>query len=188
MSEMIGCTVRVKIPASWLVHRRAETYPGSGHFFNDPEFRPADPDNDDDPLWALANLADNIGGYLDVDDVEGEPGAVIVTMQGELNYGFGIVDPDRGGELVRLRIPFQAWNDAKYEYEGDLTTFDGNPDGTLGGAAATNDGDPYIAARDLRAMLAEAEDDMAQFGARVFAWLYEVKFDLGACDISHLIP
>lgn len=132
MGEPIWTTVKVKYPKRW---HNTETMFSS----------------------ELEALADYLGEG-DVDDDIG-PDYVIVGWQGEANYGFAA---DTVGEafeyLIEQRIPFVAWSEPKYEFDGEWVLFNAgnerNEDSVLFTGLCSEGGQMLLNESTLEAIMA----------------------------------
>lgn len=138
MGEPVWSTLRCKVPAKWVTENgemdvayagaRVVAYVVNDDFYNDDVY---------------------------VDDVEGEPDAVTVAVQGQVNYGYG-PHRDSFGWLVEAGVPFEWHAEASPDWDGEAGHFDKN--GGVLSATTTNMGCTVVDFDWLRGLLAEAAD------------------------------
>lgn len=99
MGESIWCSVDVKVPTSW--------------------------GNDD----CIPSVIDNLHAALreNVVSFDQGDGSTIWNVNGDGNYGLSDDDVTKAlDELTRLRVPFVATSDAKYDFGPERWIYDGN--------------------------------------------------------------
>lgn len=174
MSEMMGADLSFKVPLSWEGEVRVETFNWGAH-----------------EQYVVRTVRMPQFEWFEAMEVTQPEGATYLecSWSGELNYGWYDSDGECLLEWLRNhRVPYLASCDAKYEFDGSVDFYNGNPEGDVISRTSSNAGVTLDAAEWRELVDASGKDPNVDPNRWLVGKVDEhfAAIDLDGCDISHL--